>query len=144
MNTNVLFNMTVEDRGRYFSPIVTSCVDVHTYYSLALIDSSGTFILWYVDNVHGYDLVQGYDNYSSSSGNTIYEWNIPITDTKGKLLLLEKSNIPIVRRYDCLKESSILCDTVVSFTEDEDDKENTPLAPSWYGTFSSLSRSSIY
>lgn len=145
MNKNVPFRMTVEQRGRSFSPIVTANVDVNTSYSLALIDSGLTFVLWYVNDIHGYDLVRGYDAYTSSSGNTFYEWNVPLGERTGKLLLLEKSSdVPLVRRYDCLNERSILCDTVLVFAEDEDDKENTPLSPTWYGTFSSLSRSSIY
>ena len=144
MNKNVLFRIQAEGRGTSFAPIVTGNVSVDKYYTLALIDSTETFVLWYVRDVHGFDLVRGYDAYCSDSGNTVYEWNVPLRETKGKLLLLENVQAPTTRRYECIPKNSILTDTVLTYERDDEDKENTLCSPSWYSTLSSLSRSSIY
>ena len=144
MNKNVLFRIQAEGRGTSFAPIVTGNVSVDKYYTLALIDSTETFVLWYVRDVHGFDLVRGYDAYCSDSGNTVYEWNVPLHETKGKILLLENVQAPTTRRYECIHKHSILTDTVITYECDDEDKENSLFSPPWYSTLSSLSRSSIY
>ena len=91
------------------APIVEINVDANSFYDIALIDSSNTYVLWYVQDIHGYELTKGYDTYVSYSGRTLYPLQIPFMEPTGTLLLLSNTTVrPAVRRYDALDTIDIL------------------------------------
>ena len=147
-NANKRYILDIEQRTRSISPVITADVDNDSFYILALIDSTDTFIEWYVKDIHGFDLCKGYDNYKSDSGNTICDWQVPIYDTFGKIVLMKQdwnsNENPSVRRYDNIKKDTILEEVIVVYKKDENEEENERFSPPWYETFSSLSRSSVF
>ena len=122
------------------APIVEINVDPNLFYDIALLDSSDTFVLWYVQDIHGYELTKGYDTYVSYSGRTLYPLHVPFVESTGTLLLLSNTSIrPCVRRYDALDINDILSRHSIVYSTDETSEMFSPI---WYAHFSSLARSS--
>ena len=147
INANERYILDIEQRGNKASPIITANVNNSYFYILACIDSTDTFIQWYVRDIHGFDLCKGYDSYKSESGNTLFEWRVPLYDTKGKILLIEQDTDanPSVLRYDHINKNTIIEEVMIVYKEEEDEGgQIPPLSPPWYRTFSSLSRSSVF
>ena len=142
-NAKTEYILEAELRGRSVSPIISCNVYNDTYYSIALIDETETFILWYVNDIHGYDLLQGYDSYICKSGKTLFEYQVPSYNSKGKLLLMQsdENSAPDLRRYDCINKNLILdtCDLI--YDKKNESEKSCPL---WYAHFCSLSRSSNF
>ena len=115
------------------APMITAIVDANSFYTVAIID--GTFIKWYVRDIHGYDLLKGYDTYTSKSGCTVvpYEhWNI------GKVLLLEnKTNDFVTRRQNETIDTSNILDEF-DFVYLNLNENDSFFSPSWYAKFSSM------
>ena len=142
-NANKRYILNIEQRSRSISPIITADVNNDSFYALASIDSTDTFIEWYVKDIHGFDLLRGYDNYKSDSGNTVYEWRVPLNDRVGKIVLMEQNSndVPSVRRYEHINRDTILEEVTIRY---EEEQENETFSPSWQRNFSSLSRSSVF
>ena len=134
--------MEIEKREKHCAPIVSSEVCNNLYYSVALIDQSETFIYWYVCDVLGFDLNKGYDPYKSETGRTWIPWSLPEHENHGTIVIINQDSLklPVVGRYECISPLSIVCSKHIYYDED---KDNAPFAPEWFGKFMSYSCSSI-
>ena len=121
------------------APIITACVHSDELYDIGLLENN-THIRWYVTDIHGFDLLKGYDPYISPSGKTLIPYNNKSLYPCYVLLLNKSVNIKdnLVHRYD----EYVCKNDIIDIKKMNDiiiDNE-TNIAPHWYATFSSLSR----
>ena len=120
------------------APMITATVDANSFYSVAIIDD--TFIKWYVRDIHGYDLLKGYDTYISKSGCTVVPYehcNI------GKVLLMNDNDNDFVcdflvtrRHNETIDRTNIL--DIFDFVHLNLNENDSFFSPLWYAKFSSM------
>ena len=130
---------SVESRNEC-APIITANVHSDELYDVGLIEND-IYVRWYVTDIHGFDLLKGYDPYKSPSGKTLIPYiRNPLFSCY--IILLNKSAKKeeyLVHRYN----EYICTDNVIdkyNMTENVNiDNELKMIAPDWYANFCSLS-----
>jgi len=64
------------EKGVQFPPKVTvkRVLCSKKSYDFVVVDHSKEWIVWYVENVHGYDLMKGYEPHNCTTGRTYFEY----------------------------------------------------------------------
>ena len=115
------------------APMITATVDANSFYSVAIIDD--IFIKWYVRDIHGYDLLKGYDTYTSKSGCTVVPYEVC---NIGKMLLMNDFVCDFVtrRHNESIDRTNILDE--FDFVHLNLNQNDSFFSPSWYAKFSSM------
>ena len=131
------------------APIITANVHSDELYDICLLENK-THIRWYVTDIHGFDLLKGYDPYISSSGKTLIPYNKKNNNSlfQYDVILLNKylkTKDNVVHRYDeyvCVNDIIDMMDimNIMDKMKNNNIDNELNIAPHWYANFCSLSR----